>query len=109
MADRPPRFTPWSDDAASRIRWDRQRGTFSTVRSTPSLPVSVVVTLTAVAFAVSARMAHAEPDFPHHPPVACLALVAVILTTVVAERSLGSLRTLVIGVGAPLLAVGATL
>ncbi|WP_439693536.1 bifunctional lysylphosphatidylglycerol flippase/synthetase MprF [Curtobacterium sp. SP.BCo] len=72
-------------------------------------PVSVVVTLTAVAFAVSARMAHAEPDFPHHPPVACLALVAVILTTVVAERSLGSLRTLVIGVGAPLLAVGATL
>ena len=63
----------------------------------------------AVALVVTARMAHSEPDFPHHPPVACLALVAVVLTTVLAERSLGSIRTLVIGVGAPLLGVLATL
>ncbi|MFS2030763.1 hypothetical protein ACEN85_11715, partial [Curtobacterium sp. CT11-45] len=72
-------------------------------------PVSVAVAVVAVALVVTARMAHSEPDFPHHPPVACLALVAVVLTTVLAERSLGSLRTLVIGVGAPLLGVLATL
>ncbi|WFR67910.1 hypothetical protein P9139_05885 [Curtobacterium flaccumfaciens] len=72
-------------------------------------PVSVVVTVVAGVLVVSARMAHAEPDFPHHPPVACLALVAVALTTILAERSLGSLRTLVIGVGAPALAVLGTL
>jgi len=67
------------------------------------------VAVVAVALVVTARMAHSEPDFPHHPPVACLALVAVVLTTVLAERSLGSIRTLVIGVGAPLLGVLATL
>ena len=72
-------------------------------------PVSVVVTVVAVVLVVSARMSHAEPDFPHHPPVACLALAAVALTTVLAERSLGSLRTLVVGVAAPGLAVLGTL
>ncbi|SDQ24168.1 Lysylphosphatidylglycerol synthetase, C-terminal domain, DUF2156 family [Curtobacterium sp. UNCCL20] len=72
-------------------------------------PVSVVVTLAAVVLVVTARMAHAEPDFPHHPPVACLALAAVVLTTMLAERSLGSVRTLVIGVAAPTLAVLGTL
>jgi len=72
------------------------------------VPVTVVAALSAVAVA-AVRPAHTEPDFPHHPPVACLALVAVVLTTVLAERSLGSVRTLVIGIGAPLLAVLATL
>jgi lysylphosphatidylglycerol synthetase-like protein (DUF2156 family) len=63
----------------------------------------------AVALVVTARMSHAEPDFPHHPPVACTALVAVVLATILAERSLGSVRTLVIGVAAPTLGVLATL
>ncbi|GGL02899.1 hypothetical protein GCM10009769_21310 [Curtobacterium luteum] len=74
-----------------------------------ALPVSVVVAVAAVLAVVSARLLHSEPDFPHHPPVACLALAAVVATTVVAERALGSVRTVVIGVVAPALAVLATL
>ncbi|MFS0729123.1 DUF2156 domain-containing protein [Curtobacterium sp. 1P10AnD] len=74
-----------------------------------SFPVTVVVAVVATALIVSARMMHSEPDFPHHPPVACLALVAVVLATLVAERRLGSVRTVVVGLAAPLLAAGATL
>ena len=67
-------------------------------------PVSVVATVAVLVVVASVRLTHTEPDFPHHPPVACVALAAVVLTTVLAERSLGSIRTLLIGVGAPLLA-----
>ncbi|MCS6577863.1 hypothetical protein [Curtobacterium poinsettiae] len=72
-------------------------------------PVSVSVAAATAVLLVSARIAHAEPDFPHHPPVACLAVVLVVLTTVLAERSLGSIRTVVIGVVAPALGVLGTL
>jgi len=109
VADRPSRFTPRSDDAACGIGWDGIVAPQALLGRLRRFPVSVVVTVAAVALVVTARMAHAEPDFPHHPPVAGLALVAVALTTVLAERSLGSVRTLVIGVGAPVLALAGTL
>ncbi|MDM7888249.1 DUF2156 domain-containing protein [Curtobacterium sp. RHCJP20] len=72
-------------------------------------PVSVATAVAAVVLVVSARIAHAEPDFPHHPPVALLALGAVVLAVVLAERALGSVRTVVVGVAAPALAVLVTL
>ncbi|MGU3410187.1 bifunctional lysylphosphatidylglycerol flippase/synthetase MprF [Microbacterium sp. M1A1_1b] len=68
-------------------------------------PVTLVVTGAIVVLVVGARLAHAEPDFPHHPPVACLALVATVLATALAERTLGSVRTAVIGVVVPTVAV----
>lgn len=71
-------------------------------------PVSVGVGVASVLLAVTARVAHAEPDFPHHPPVAWAALAVVVAVTVLAERTLGSLRTVLVGVGAPLAAVGVT-
>ncbi len=66
------------------------------------------VGVASVLLAVTARVAHAEPDFPHHPPVAWAALAVVVAVTVLAERTLGSLRTVLVGVGAPLAAVGVT-
>lgn len=66
------------------------------------------VGVASVLLAVTARVAHAEPDFPHHPPVAWAALAVVVAVTVLAERTLGSLRTILVGVGAPLAAVGVT-
>ncbi|WIE75992.1 DUF2156 domain-containing protein [Curtobacterium sp. MCSS17_007] len=72
-------------------------------------PVSVATAVAAVVLVITARIAHAEPDFPHHPPVALLATGAVVLAVVLAERALGSLRTLVVGIGAPVLAVLVTL
>lgn len=87
------------------IGWDEIVAPQALLGRLRRFPVSVAVTVAAAVLVVTARMAHAEPDFPHHPPVACLALVAVALTTVLAERSLGSLRTLVIGVLAPTLGV----
>lgn len=109
MADRPSWFTPWSDDAAPPIRWDQNVAPSALLGRLRRFPVSIAVTVAAVLLVVTARMAHAEPDFPHHPPVACLALVAVALTTVLAERSLGSVRTLLIGMLAPALGVFGTL
>ncbi len=72
-------------------------------------PVSTAVAVASVVLVVTARIAHAEPDFPHHPPVAWAALVVVVLATLLAERTLGSLRTVAIGVLAPLAAAGTTL
>ncbi len=72
-------------------------------------PVTVAVAVAAPVLLVTARMAHAEPDFPHHPPVAVVALVAVVFAAGLAERSFGSLRTLLIGVAAPVAAVLVTL
>ncbi|MEK6311500.1 MAG: DUF2156 domain-containing protein [Curtobacterium sp.] len=74
-----------------------------------TVPVTVVVAIAAVLAIVTARMMHSEPDFPHHPPVACAALVAVVASTWIAERALGSVRTVLVGVVAPVLAVLATL
>ncbi|ROS67773.1 lysylphosphatidylglycerol synthetase-like protein (DUF2156 family) [Curtobacterium sp. PhB141] len=109
MADRPSWITPRGDDAGSGAVWDETVAPQALFGRLVRFPVSVVAAVVAVAVVLSARMTHAEPDFPHHPPVACLALAAVVLTTVLAERSLGSVRTLVIGVGAPVLALLATL
>ncbi|MDM7892116.1 bifunctional lysylphosphatidylglycerol flippase/synthetase MprF [Curtobacterium caseinilyticum] len=78
------------------------------VASTRRHPVSVGVAAASVLLAVTARIAHAEPDFPHHPPVAWAALAVVVAATVLAERTLGSLRTVLVGAGAPLAAVGVT-
>ena len=66
--------------------------------TTVAVGLAVLMAVTAAVLVVTARIAHAEPDFPHHPPVACLALLGVVLTVVLAERSLGSVRTLLIGV-----------
>ena len=71
-------------------------------------PVTTGVAVVAVLLAVTARIAHVEPDFPHHPPVAWLALAAVVAATLLAERAVGSVRTVLVGVGAPLAAVGVT-
>lgn len=109
MADRPSWITPRGDDAVVVALWDETVAPQALFGRLVHFPVSVVVAVVTVAVVLSARMTHAEPDFPHHPPVACLALVAVVLTTILAERSLGSVRTLVIGVAAPVLAVLATL
>ncbi|OIH95134.1 bifunctional lysylphosphatidylglycerol flippase/synthetase MprF [Curtobacterium sp. MCBA15_001] len=68
-------------------------------------PVTLVVTGVLLVLVVAARLTHAEPDFPHHPPVACLALVATVLAAAVAERSLGSVRTALLGVLVPTAAV----
>lgn len=67
-------------------------------------PVAIVASVAIVALVVGTRLTHAEPDFPHHPPVACLALVATVFAVVVAERRIGSLRTAVVGVLVPALA-----
>ncbi|WP_141399312.1 bifunctional lysylphosphatidylglycerol flippase/synthetase MprF [Curtobacterium sp. 'Ferrero'] len=72
-------------------------------------PVTTAVAVAAVVVVASARMAHSEPDFPHHPPVACVALAAVVVASLLAERALGSIRTLVVGIGAPVVAVLGTL
>lgn len=89
--------------------WDGTVAPAALVGRLRRFPLSVAVTAAAALLVVTARMTHAEPDFPHHPPVACIALVAVVLTTVLAERSLGSVRALAIGVGAPALGVLTTL
>lgn len=109
MADRPSGFTPRSDDGEPAKQCDGTVALSALLGRLRRFPVSVLVTVTAVVLVVSSRMMHAEPDFPHHPPVACLALVAVALTSVLAERALGSVRTLLVGVGAPTLGVLATL
>ncbi|WP_144761683.1 bifunctional lysylphosphatidylglycerol flippase/synthetase MprF [Curtobacterium sp. 9128] len=71
-------------------------------------PVSLVMTGAIVVLVVGARLSHAEPDFPHHPPVACIALVATVLAAAVAERTLGSIRTAVVAVAVPTIAMLAT-
>jgi phosphatidylglycerol lysyltransferase len=109
MADRPSEFTLRVDDAARSFRCNQNVAPSALVGQLRRLPVSVAVAVTAVVLVVTARIAHAEPDFPHHPPVACLALLGVVLTVVLAERSLGSVRTLLIGVLAPTLGVLGTL
>ncbi len=73
------------------------------------VPVTVTVALVAVVLVVTASTVHAEPDFPHHPPVALLALGVVVLATLLTERSLGSVRAVLVGVLAPAAAVGVTL
>lgn len=109
MADRPSEFTLRVDDAERSFRCNQNVAPSALVGRLRHLPVSVAVAVTAVVLVVTARIAHAEPDFPHHPPVACLALLGVVLTVVLAERSLGSVRTLLIGVLAPTLGVLGTL
>lgn len=112
MADRPSWFTPLVDAARSRTRCSETvpiRPALTRLR--PGLvrlrrwPVTLVVTGAVLVLVVAARLTHAEPDFPHHPPVACLALVATVLAAAVAERSLGSVRTALLGVLVPTAAV----
>ncbi|WIB60610.1 DUF2156 domain-containing protein [Curtobacterium sp. MCLR17_007] len=68
-------------------------------------PVTLVVAGAIVVLVVGARLTHAEPDFPHHPPVACLALVATIIAAAVAERTIGSIRAALVGVVVPAIAM----
>ena len=91
------------------LRWDDTVAPASLLAHLRRAPVSVATAAAAVVLVVTARIAHAEPDFPHHPPVALLATGVVVLAVVLAERSLGSLRTLVVGTAAPTLAVLVTL
>ncbi|KTR48161.1 hypothetical protein NS359_14700, partial [Curtobacterium oceanosedimentum] len=57
-----------------RLRWDDTVAPASLLAHLRRAPVSVTTAVAAVVLVVSARIAHAEPDFPHHPPVALLAL-----------------------------------
>ncbi len=92
---------------ASR-RFDEDVAVHHVLSRLRTVPVTLAVAVAAALAIVTARMMHSEPDFPHHPPVACLALVAVVATTWIAERVLGSVRTVLVGVVAPVLAVLAT-
>ena len=96
---------PPADDTGEQDRCNDHVTPAALVGRLRRFPVSVSVAAATTSLLVTARIAHAEPDFPHHPPVACLAMVLVIVTTVLAERSLGSVRTVVIGVVAPALGV----
>jgi phosphatidylglycerol lysyltransferase len=105
MADRPARFSPRVDVPRAPIRCDAR------VRITPFVarlrryPVTVIVTAVTVALVAAARLNGSEPDFPHHPPVACVALLALLVATAVSERAIGSVRTIVVGLVVPTVAI----
>jgi phosphatidylglycerol lysyltransferase len=67
--------------------------------------VTLAVTVGVLVLVVVVRVATAEPDFPHHPPVAALALVALVAGTWTAERAIGAVRTVIVAMIVPTLAV----
>jgi phosphatidylglycerol lysyltransferase len=93
------------DARGSRIRCDDPVQLHPALARLRRYPVTVVTAGAIVVLVVAARLTHAEPDFPHHPPVACLALVATVLAAGLAERTFGSVRTLLVGVLVPAVAM----